>query len=446
MKISPVCCPPWSTLLAFAIIYIQVKAPAAAKIVFCTALATLVLLASFGSHAKGTAKGTIPATNRLGSIVFTSIKADCPGGSMKRPCYVNRDIWVVNSDGSGATPLTTFSTKSVACFEPVWSPDGSKIAFTSNRALDGSDALATNGMTHIWLMNADGSGPTPLAALDGTASGPAWSPDGSKIAFSSARALDGSNAQVGNGNIWVMNSDGSDPIPLTKLPRSVRFISSSGVIWSPDGHKLAFVSDRALDGSNRLETSNIWVINADGSGLMPLTKLTAVNTFVSNPVWSPDNRRLAFSWNRALDNAGAVKPVSARNTWVVNVDGSGARPLTKLTAELASASASDPDWSPDGSKLAFVWKDNIWVMNADGSGAKPLTKFIAKFRPAALNPVWSGDGTKIAFEYTSPVDTAGVNHSINVANIWVMNADGTDATPVTRLGMVTGRLAWRPVH
>ncbi|HZV60153.1 MAG TPA: hypothetical protein VFF42_07410, partial [Candidatus Eremiobacteraceae bacterium] len=190
-------------------------------------------------------------------------------------------------------------------------------------------------------------------------------------------------------------------------------------------------SDRALDGSNQqntAETKNIWVMNADGSGLMPLTKLTAANTSVTNPVWSPDSRRLAFSWNRALDNTDAVKPISARNIWVVNVDNSYARPLTKFTAKLSIA--TDPEWSPDASKLVFSSNGNVWSMNADGSGAIPLTHFVPRLAAVSLNPVWSGDGAKIAFEYTG--------------NIWVMNADGSDAKLVTRSGTVRGRLRWGP--
>jgi Tol biopolymer transport system component len=309
--------------------------------------------------------------------------------------------------------------------------------------------VATNDNSNIWLMNDDGSNARPLAEIDIATSnrGPAWSPDGHKVAFSSSRPMDGNDAAAGNANVWVINSDGSHAVPLTRLARSIRFIGSYGIAWSPDGRKLAFVSDRALDGSsaqNTNEITNVWVMNADGSGLMPLTKFTAAHTYVSEPVvWSPDSRKLAFSWRRALDSADAVEPVSPSNIWVVNADGSGLKALTRLKAK--STSASQPDWSPDGSKLIFVSKDNIWVMNADGSNTKPLTNLPARFTPAVSSPVWSPEGTKIAFQYTDFVESID-NGQRSAPNIWVIDANGSGAAPVThwRSGGLSGRLAWRP--
>ncbi|HLQ50669.1 MAG TPA: hypothetical protein VK129_04175, partial [Terriglobales bacterium] len=149
------------------------------------------------------------------------------------------------------------------------------------RALDGSDAVNTNGTRNVWVMNADGSGAIPLTkitATNATSSSPAWSPDGSKIAFDSSRALNGSDAVNTNNtlNIWVVNADGSGAIPLTKLTA----IAADNIVgrWSPDGSRIVFDSSRALNGSDAANTNNtfnIWVVNADGSGAIPLTKLTA---------------------------------------------------------------------------------------------------------------------------------------------------------------------------
>ncbi len=112
---------------------------------------------------------------------------------------------------------------------------------------------------------------------------------------------------------------------------------------------------------------------------------------------------------------------------------------------MVTARRTEPDWSPDGSKLIFVSNNNIWVMNADGSGAKPLTNLPAKFSPVVSSPVWSPDGTKIAFQYTDIVEStdSGLRKT---PNIWVINADGSGTTPVThwQSGGVGGRLAWRP--
>ena len=98
------------------------------------------------------------------------------------------------------------------------------ITFASGRALDGSDALnAPNGTFNIWVVNVDGSGATPLTRLTAASSfSPViWLPDG-KIVFDSKRALDGTDAANLNGtcNIWIMNADGSSPAPLTERTAS----------------------------------------------------------------------------------------------------------------------------------------------------------------------------------------------------------------------------------
>jgi Tol biopolymer transport system component len=128
----------------------------------------------------------------------------------------------VNADGSGATPLTKLAARSVTSEGPAWSPDGSELTFESDRALDGTDALDTYAMANVWVMNADGSNATPLTKLTiPRAESPVWSSDGSKLAFESNRALDGTDAIIAYGyNIWVLNADGSGATPLTKLTQA----------------------------------------------------------------------------------------------------------------------------------------------------------------------------------------------------------------------------------
>jgi Tol biopolymer transport system component len=182
----------------------------------------------------------------------------------------------MNADGTGAKPLTQLTAAN--CVNPVWSPDGAKIAFASTRAFDGSNApglLALN----IWVMNADGTAPMVLTrqtASEVQSIGIQWSPNGSKIAFFSSRAVDGTDALAQANNVWVMNSDGSGATPFTRL--TVANADSFNAVWSLDGSQLAFTSSRELDGSNAANTNqtpNIWLINSDGTNAIPLTKLTA---------------------------------------------------------------------------------------------------------------------------------------------------------------------------
>jgi TolB protein len=304
------------------------------------------------------------------------------------------NIWVINADGSSAKPLTQLTN--ATSLRPIWSPDGSKIAFVSIRALDGSDN--GNSVFNIWLMNADGSGVKPLTQLTARLSDsdqPVWSPDGSKIAFESSRALDGSNSAnpIDSGNIWVVNADGSGTQPLTQLTAS----TSLQPVWSPNGTKIAYASTRALDGSDADNFSlNIWVMNADGSGAKPLTQLTAT-TLSDEPVWSPDSSKIAFASSRALDGSNNANPNETTNIWIVNADGSGAKALTQITA--SGAESRQPVWSPDGSKIVFTSSraldgsnnlntndiGNIWIVDADGSSVQALTQLNAN-RANSDNP------------------------------------------------------------
>jgi Tol biopolymer transport system component len=417
------------------------------------AIALVFLLPLFLLPLAGCGGGTLqspppPPQNQPTTISFGSQRA--LDGSAGANTNAVENIWVVKSDGSGVTPLTRLTASQADVRVAVWSPDGSKIAFWSFRALDGSDAASPNGVGNIWVMKNDGTGATPLTRLtapNATSVAPVWSPDGSKIAFEAVRALDGSDAG-GPDNIWVMNADGTGAAPLTKLTASTA--TSSGPRWSPDSSKILFVSRRALDGSNAGNTnltSNVWVMKSDGTGATPLTKLTAAGALSFNAVWSPDGGKIAFQSFRALDGSDALGINETLNIWAMKADGSGVAPLTRLTA--FKANSGIPVWSPDGSKIAFDssravdgsdaanngFVSNIWVMNADGSAATPLSKLTVVNSDSA-NPVWSRDAGKIAFESQRALDGSPAANTNNVSNIWVMSADGSGPVPLTKLTVV----------
>lgn len=284
-------------------------------------------------------------------------------------------LCLVACGGSGGISAATLSagTPTTVAFSSYRALDGSD-AINSNQP-DG-----TTPVSNIWTIKSDGSGWTAITQLSGAAYGadslfPQWSRDGSKIVYSSGRALDGTdNAAAGGAiNIWVTNADGSGATPLTQL---TVYAPCWAPVWSPDGTKIAYFSWRALDGSDtNTGTSNprnIWVMNADGSNDIPVTKLTVGPSDSYFPRWSPDSTRLAFYSSRALDGSNASNgQYFTQNIWVVNADGSGAVPVTQLTGELGGF--QDAYWSKDSTTLVFASGNDIWTAHPDGSGLTQLT-------------------------------------------------------------------------
>lgn len=206
--------------------------------------------------------------------------------------------------------------------------------------------------------NPDGTGRTTIVPLKpgvAVAAGePAWSADAGKIAYSSRIG--------GTGGIYVVNADGTGTTRVTSDP------ADGEPAWSPDGRRLAFVHVAA--GRRRIVVANV-----DGTGLTVITP--TLERDVDDPEWSPDGTRIAFS--------------DSTDVYVVNSDGSN---LVNLTADAAEPGKSDhPSWSPDGSKLAFAYLNSIKVVAPDGTGSTTIVPNLGEIWEIA----WSPDGQTIAF-------------------------------------------------
>jgi TolB protein len=279
--------------------------------------------------------------------VASRADAAFPGANGKIAFHTNRDgnleIYTMNADGTGQTNRTN---NPASDGQPAWSPDGTKIAFATDRDGTGHE---------IYTMNADGTSPTRLTNNTATDWSPAWSPDGTKIAFTSFRD--------GNYEIYAMNADGTGQTRLTN-----NTAADGDPAWSPDGTKIAFFTD---DGD-----PEIYTMTADGSRRTRLTDNTAVDWM---PAWSPDGTKIAFA-------RGSGGGTGTYEIYTMNADGTGQTRLTNNSA------------------------DDYW-------------------------PAWSPDGTKIAFQ------RSGVNNEI-----YTMNADGTSETRLTTNTAIEGHPDWQPVH
>ena len=227
---------------------------------------------------------------------------------------------------------------------PVWSPDGSRIAFLSSRS---------GNRANIYVMNADGSGPRPLTTDSVFAAYPySWSPDGSRLAFAGGQYT---------GHIFVVTADGSS---LTRLTSDTAADGSPA--WSPDGTKIAFVR---ADGPY----SRIYVMNADGSAGIPVTNASASDY---DPHWSAQGSTLTFTryWPSDTANSGVQ---------VMNADGSGLHRISP---------GHSPRWSPDGTRILFQ-DIGLWVADADGLNAHRVANSYDPFQPAS----WSADGSRIVW-------------------------------------------------
>jgi Tol biopolymer transport system component len=289
-----------------------------------------------------------PAPRPSDRVLFTSLRDG------------NAEIYVMNGDGTGLKNLTNNPAQDVT---PVWSPDGTRIAFSSTRTGPGNTA----GHTNIYVMDADGGNVRLLThhtdeEEDRTIDNwvildPAWSPDGTKLVY----AID---TLEGAGSIVIVNADGSGGETFIHAP------GATDPAWSPDGTRIAYVArESAFNPEDNIGARYLLVVNADGSGK---TRITTAPPFFFNgfgypqgngPAWSPDGKRLTFTSN------------ISGNDEIYSVSATGG-PLTPLTEHPAQDQM--PVWLPDGSGIAFTsnrdaQQRDIYLMNADGGPPARLT-------------------------------------------------------------------------
>lgn len=297
------------------------------------------------------------------------------------------------------TPSDIYKIKSIS--DPQVSPDGKWVAYV----LSAPDSAKDKSDSDIWMINWEGTESIKLTASKESESRPRWTPDGKYLTFMSSRY------ETKSSQIWRMDRRGGEAEKLTDLKRSI-----SNYVWSPDSKKIAMViqdqesSDEAekkktakpividrykfkQDGAGYLERkrSHIYVYDVESKKLDTLTRGDFDN---SNPVWSPDSKKIVFVSNRTAD------PDRNGNSdlWVVDAkQGSTIKQLTTW-----QDSDNSPSWSPDGKWIAYLKSQTleydiydqgqIAVVPAEGGTPKILNATLDRDVSA---PVWAADSKSV---------------------------------------------------
>jgi TolB protein len=265
------------------------------------------------------------------------------------------------------------------------------ILFSSNRS----------GTSHVYRVRQDGADLRDLTPTFEAAGGD-WSPDGSRIVFTRATDL--------GPDLMVMDADGKH---ATRLG-----VGGARPRWSPDGRKIVFAG---LDGL-------ITVINADGSGATPLVA-------GANPDWSPDGTLIAFE---RVDRSRCVYDLfCSSNIYVMSADGTGERVVAP--AANASDRLTQPDWSPDGSKIAYTRSCCFLVPGTSGvyttSALGGPAHLVYRERPVQSGPIWSPDGSLLLVAVRRSSDVTG--------DLMVIAVDGSGGAPLAPASGSDFPQAWR---
>ena len=299
------------------------------------------------------------------------------------------------------------------------SPDGTRLLFSTCEFE--SPAGVANGWQpaeerfqyDIAMVDAVGGEPVRVTVSDGYDNFPAWSPDGTRIAFLSARHRDLRGRFSHLAHLYTMTSDGSN---VRSLSRGVAGVINHPPQWSPDGQQLAFV------GRDNEDIRKHWLYTVGTDTAVPWRLTAAIRAPVS---WSPDGQRLAFA--QAEDDTIALVTIAA--------DGTDAQRVTTIDGWQPQYGDPNPAeawirtlaWSPTGDHILFSCSQGICISTLDGVSAE-TSALPVEGRAAAA--AWSPDGTRIAVLSYETYRTAGVPSPV----LYLMTPDATDVQILVQAG------------
>ena len=324
-------------------------------------------------------------------------------------------IYMVDAEGSQLEALVEANSShgfSYGFYADV-SPQGTQIVYSYCQILP-----PDSYKYEIAVINLDGTGRQRLTENEGPSNSPAWSPDGSRIAFL-ANMYSWERLKLSGAELYTMAADGMDKQKVVALDMLREGLDESGYIkgalfappaWSPDGQRLAFL---LVEGNREAHYKNLYTVRTDG------TELTRIAPAVVPPVWSPNGEHLAFviaheaEFGRVYSRSGGV--------YTVRPDGTDMRQVLAPPSE--AWEVTQVAWSPDGSELLIVAGQQLHIFQPDGSGLRTLdlSDLYPHYAGSLKFAAWSPDGARIAFYYRP--DRMSL---FNPPFIYTVARDGTD--------------------
>ena len=335
---------------------------------------------------------------------------------LSRPCFTFLLCLLIFGQAFSQQSLRGITAEDYFAFEflsdPHISPDGKLVAYVVTKI----DRAQNRRNSSIWMVATDGSrSPWQFTTSPQSVSSPRWSPDGQWLAFTSSRpesSAQGGSAETPRSQVYVLSMAGGEARRVTNLKNGV-----SSFQWSPDGARLVIVSrvgpsDGRSENKDRSDVrhyknsaykfndsgwfddrrTHLWVVDVKSGSAKQITEGDEWND--NDPQWSPDGTKLAFVSNRS-----GKEYEGDRNSdvWVIAAGGGA---LTKISDH--QESDSSPRWSPDGRTIAFTGEvqerdhPKVWLAPATGGAPSTLAVNGLDLIPTGLE--WADDGKSLYFE------------------------------------------------